>query len=100
MSQLIAAKTAADTTGTEFTVTTATSIWCYDAEGSEPVGIVNQKNSDDSWSPLKASFDTGKAPVQVVLTGVRTSALIVQPGTYQFIKYETTGTVGVDYIEG
>ena len=100
MSQLIAAKTAADTTGTEFTVTISTSIWCYGADGSESVGVINQKNSDGSWEPLKASLNPEKAPTLVVLSGVRTSALIVQPGTYQFVKYETVGTVGVDYIEG
>ena len=95
MAQLIAATQDA-VVMTDFTVTNKSRISCYGMDGSEVVGTVYQKNSDSSYTALKAIFDPAKTEVNVVLSGLKLNIPIVSPGEYGFLKLKTEGTVGVD----
>lgn len=95
MAQLIAATTSSAAMS-DFTVTSKSRISCYGMNGSETVGTVYQKNSDASYTPLKARLDPAKSAVNVVMSGININFTIVSPGEYGFLKSETDGTVGID----
>jgi len=96
MEELLSAVTAAATTD-DFTVTSSSGVSCYGMDGrSEVVGQIYKKNSDASYSPLKAIIGSADKPVLVRLTGVTDTITIVQPGVYRVEKFVTVGTVGID----
>ncbi len=99
MSEYIAANTAASN-GDDFTVSTSVGVSCYGMIGSEVVGKVEIKNSDDTYKTLTSRINPNQTPVDVILSGNHLEDFtIVKPGTYRIIKLETKGTVGID-IEG
>jgi len=99
MAAYIAAKTAADNTGADITVTTAMGVSCYGMRGVELVGVLLTKNSDGTYTRTKDRIDPSKAPVDVILSGAMKDFTITKPGTYKIEKFETVGTAGID-IEG
>lgn len=81
----------------DFVVATTAGVSCYGmSSGSEFVGTVYQKNSDGTYSPLRARKNPSKSPVIVTLTGITSAFTITQPGTYRIQKELTNGTVGID----
>lgn len=96
MAEYIAPSTTASN-GADFTVSTAVGISCYGMIGSEVIGRVEEKNSDDTYKTLTSRINPNQTPVDVILSGnYLEDFTITKPGTYRIVKLVTKGTVGID----